>query len=271
MRVPLRVVAPGLLLGAGLALTGVMIAPRALAPAVTTTTTTRPVRATAPWYHTHETVIGSSVIVLDGLTVQDGTATLRYQVLTIAPRPSGIVILDQDGEGPGPGVAPEGWVIETTDGEYRGTSRNTAAREVRFELDERFMLDKVTGIRITSYGMRVPYGYDLGLPSVVGTTIDLDDGYTLSIDRVVAQSTSVVFHLGFVKPVDEFTSTDPNPVSVNGVGPEWTFANAMAFGGTALTRQGSEVPDPLMLRVRSAYWVLFDRTVPLDIGGLSLG
>ena len=272
MRAPLTTIVLGLLVGAGLAFTGIVVAPDG-ATATETTTTTEAVanRSTPPWYHPRETVVGSAAVVLDGLTVEDGEAVLRYRTFTLAPKPAGIVVLDENGNDAGPGVVPEDWVIVTAAGDYPGTSRNTNVHEAHFTVDDQFSLGKVTGIRITRYRMRVPYGYDVEMSPTVGATITLDDALFMSVETVIAQSTSVIFHLAISRQPELFTSSDSNRLGIRGVGPEWTVSNSLVSGsGLSLTRQGPDIPDPLVLRVSSSYWLAFDRTVDLDIGGLHL-
>lgn len=269
MRVPLTVVVPGLLVGAGLALGGIALAPDgSTIPDITTTTAPAAGRA-APWYRHHETIVGTSAILLDGITIEDGEAVLRYQVLTIAPKASGLEIVDESGGGHGVGVAPEAWVLETSDGIYEGTSRNTEVHEARFAVDDRFLLSKVTALRITRFRMRVPYGYDVTIPTETGEVVTLDDGYTLSIDTILPQATSFIVHIGLEHPSDSFIAGSDVMV-VTGIGPEWLTATQRQFGGVQLVREGPEVPDPLEVRVSTAYWVVFDRPVELDIGGLNL-
>jgi len=271
MPFPLKVVGPGLIAGAALAFAGIALGPDQSPSADTTTTTVDETASTTPpWYRQHETLVGTSAILPDALTVEGGEAVLHYQVLTIAPRPTGIIVVDENGNGPGAGVGPESWVIETTDGEYPGESRNSDVHEARFEVDDRFDVNKVTGIRITRYRMRVPYGYDVELLPQTGAMVTLDDGYSMSIATLLPQSVSFIVHLDMEHPMDLF-STDPNPVRVNGAGPEWTTATPRLSGGVQLVREGPEVPDPLVLRISSAYWVTFDRTINVDIGGLNLG
>ena len=272
MRVPITAALPGLVLGAGLALAGVTLAPDTAATIDSTTTVAASGERVGPtWHDEHETVVGSSVIVLESLTVDDAEVLLVYEVLTIAPRAGGIVILDETGAGPGVGVTPETWVIETADGEYEASGRNTDVHEVRFEVDDQFTLSDVTGIRLTRYRMRMPYSYTVEVPPETGHVITIDDGYTISVDSVIPQTTSLVLHLGLEHPHDLFLSSDPDPVRVTGVGPEWLSATPRLPSGVALTREGPDVPDPLLLRVSSTYWITLDRPIDMNIGGLGLG
>jgi hypothetical protein len=272
VRIPLTIVVPGLVIGAAASFAGVALAPDGVTATTAATTTTAAGTTSASWYASHETVVGSAVVILDGLTTEDTQAVLRYRVLTLAPAPSGLIVLDDQGNGPGAGVAPEQWILETTDGEYPGASSRAESTEVRFDVDDSFSLGKVTGVRITRFRMRVPYGYDVSLANVPGAAFAVDDGYGVTVDNLLAQSTSVIVDFGLSHPADLFTSADPDPVRVIGLGPRWASARPRGgSGGSELTRDGPDVPDSLRLRIVSAYWVTFDRVIDLDIGALSLG
>lgn len=92
---------------------------------------------------------------------------------------------------------------------------------------------------------------------------------------MLEQATTTILHIDYLSPSDDFTAGEPTPVIISGVGPEWLSYNQRQaggiLGGLQLIREGGELPPSVMLRVRTTYWVPFESTIPIDLGGMRLG
>jgi hypothetical protein len=166
-----------------------------------------------------------------------------------------------------PVIAPERWVLETVDGEFEGVTTSTRTRAARFDVPADFVLGTITGLRLESYRMRLPYLYQVEVPPQAGTTVQLDDGVAFTISSVLPQSSSVIFQLDIEIPHESFTAGEPQPVIIRGVGPDWDSYNQRQFEGLQLTLGTAEIPDPLQLEVRTTYWVPFETSIRVDLGG----
>ena len=287
MRSRLLGVLAGLVSGAGLALAGILLAPDGAAEPVPTTTTLAAPPAGGPWwYDPNETVIGPGAIVLEGLRVDGDQALLLYRVEPISPAARGFGFGFST-----PIVAPHEWTIETPRGLYPGRTRLTPSTqggfvqeeqqvrifEARFEVDEDFSVDEVTGITVDRYWMRIPYVYEIDMPATAGTSVRLDEDLEITIRRIGVQRDNVLVSFTVDHETEPFVSSQSPHFSIEGRGPGWRdrgsqffFGGSFVFRPTA-TWEGIDLPDPIPLRVTSGYWVSYDGPIALDTGGLRSG
>ncbi|MFH1330454.1 MAG: hypothetical protein ABIJ48_07385 [Actinomycetota bacterium] len=243
-------------------------------PATASTTTTTTVPA-AWWVDEDEIPLGPAVLVIDGLVVEDDEAVLHFTIHDINPVGPGRlsesnwltdVPLQRLAEEAA--VAPEAWTLITAAGEIPGTTGSPRARTARFPLP-RGILPEVIGLRLNRYWMRVPYAYEIALPS--NAIVGLDEGYSLVVGGIIEQPNSKIVQLDIVTPGGFATSSDPGALLVGVLGEGWSFTSGRTTSGLQLVHDATPLPDPIRFVARSAYWVPFDRPVEIDAGALRLG
>ncbi len=266
----------GLAVGAGAALAALLAFGGEEETAVTAATTTSTTAAPpATWVDAGEIALGPAVMVVEGLTVEDGEAVLAYDLFDINPVEPGR-LLDSDsltGEGldrlaEEAAVAPELWTLITAGGEIPGTTPSPRARTARFSLPGG-ALPEVLGLRLDRYWMRIPYAFEAALP--LDSTVPLDAGYSLAVGRVIEQTDSKIVQVDLVTPGGYATGTDPGVLFLAVRGPGWAFTSGRTPTGLQLVHDPTPLPDPIRFAARSAYWVPFDRPVLIDPGVLRLG
>lgn len=270
--------------GATLTALGILLAPpsppagTSTAPTVVTTTADPP----GPWWHSRtETRVGPTVILPQEIVFDEGDVVVHYQTRDIAPPAIGRIRTLEESNPffaqprEEPVAAPERWILETVGGEFEGTSPSARTAAARFAVPEGFVLGTVTGLRIESYRMRMPYVHELEIAPVVGSTYRLDEGFSFTVTGVLPQSDSTILHIDYVAPSDSFTAGEPAPVIISGVGPEWVSYNEREAGGMSgglqLVRRGGGLPDTIRLRVRTTYWIPFETSVEVEVGGVLVG
>lgn len=273
----------GFLAGVLLAGAGIVLAPKAASVGQTTTTTTQPALLdTGPWWFSStETVVGPTAILPLEFVIDEGDLVLRYELRDISPEAIGRMRTLEESNPffatprEEPVVAPEHWVLETVNGEIEGVTLSARRSSARFDVPDGFVIGTITGLRLESYRMRMPYVFDFEAAPVPGTTYELDEGFSFTIVRVLEQSTTSILQVDYLTPSDDFTAGEPTPVIISGVGPEWLSYNQRqaggVFGGLQLIREGGALPDTIVLRVRTTYWVPFETSVDIDLGGMRIG
>lgn len=270
----------GLLAGASLAALGLFLAPNAVAvpsPTISAPLAIDPVDGEPWWFEPFETLVGPTAILLDSIDYENSEVVVRYELHDIAPRALGRLLVAGEinpffaPPREDPVAAPERWVLETVDGEFEGTSASTRVRSARFDVPDDFVLGTITGLRVESYRMRIPYVYEVEMPPVAGAALVLDDRYAFSIASILSQRASVIFQLEVTLAHDSFVAGEATPVIIRGVGPDWVSYNQRQFEGLQLTLGTPDIPDPLRLEVRSTYWVPFQASVAVDLRGVNVG
>lgn len=274
----------GFVAGIALAAAGLLLAPSG--PEATSSTTTSPLRTdstrTGPWWFSPaETQIGPTAILMESVEVDDGDVVVRYEIRDLAPSAIGRMRTLEESNPffaqprDEPVVAPERWVLETVNGEYEGFSPSARTPAARFEVPDGFVLGTITGLRLESYRMRMPYVFDLEVSTALGATYELDEGFSFTVVRILPQSTTTIIHIDYATPSDDFTAGEPTPVIISGIGPEWLSYNQRqageSLGGLQLVRAGDDLPATIPLRVRTTYWTPFETSIDIDLGGMRFG
>lgn len=254
----------GLVTGALLTGAGIALAPETgeAAPAVTTTVMAQD---TVWWIDPHETPIGPAVIIAESLTHDGGEAVLTFRVASRAPVFPGLRFTDE----PDRDVSPETWTLTTSDGVYQGTSTSTGS-SVRFPVGAGFSFDRIIGITIDRYRFRIPYTYEIGLPAEPSAVVDLPDGATVMLVRVLEQRSSMIVQIRVSQEHDDFVF-DRNTLRITGAGPAWRASMPSSTGDFQLLREGTTLPDPIPLLVTSTGWFPIAGPIEVDIGGLRYG
>ena len=264
---------------------GILLAPRSSAEESTTTTlpdtTVTTIDGSPWWYSPTETQIGPTALIVQDLAFEQGSVVVRFELRDLAPPAVGRMrtlaesnpFFAQPREEPV--VAPEHWVLETVNGEYEGVSESARAPVARFEVPEGFVMGTITGLRLEGYRMRMPYTYEIEVPPIEGSTIELDEGFSLSFLRILPQADTTIIHIDLETPSDDFTAGEPAPAIISGVGLDWlSYGQRQAggqFGGQQVIRRGADLPETIRLQVRSTYWVPFETSIAIDLGGVRLG
>jgi len=265
----------GLVLGSGVTLVLSAAFGGDREPATTVTAAPSTTAPAAWWVSPDEIPLGPAVLVIEGLRIEDREAVVDFALFDLSPVGPGSfrepdyhtsVPLERLAEEAA--VAPQSWTLITAAGEIPGTTSSPRGRTARFPLPAGD-LPEVLGLRLNRYWMRIPYASEVGLPS--GTVLELDDGLSLSMGRVIPQTNSTIVQIDLFGGGGFATTSDPGAVLLGALGDGWTFTSGRTATGLQLVHGPGEVPDPLLFAVRSAYWVPFDRPVLIDVGALRLG
>lgn len=259
----------GLLVGCGAAL-GALLAFGGEEQVATTITTTTAAPEAPPvtWVAAGEIALGPAVMVMEGLTVEDGEAILSYALFDLSPVAPGR-LRDPDWLTEVPlqrlseeaAVAPEAWTLITAAGEIPGTTSGPRSRTARFSLPGG-VLPEVLGLRLDRYWIRLPYSYEIAVPAE--TVVELDEGYSLSIGRVIEQTNSTLVQVDVALPGGFAYAGDFGALLLSVLGEGWTFSSGRTSTGLQLVHEAGPLPDPMRFTARSANWVPFDR--PIEIG-----
>lgn len=273
-RAPLALL--GLAVGSGVALAALFAfggeQETAATANTTATTTTAP---TTWWVDEDEVPLGPAVMVVDGLAVEGDEAVLTFALFDINPLAPGR-LRDADWLTTVPlqrlteeaAVAPQAWTLLTTAGEIPGTTFGPRSRTARFPLPGG-ALPEVLGLRLDRYWMRIPYAYEVALPS--GATLGLDTGYAVTVSRLIEQADSTIVQVDVTAGGGFSTTTDPGTLLLAVLGEGWSFASGRTATGLQLVHGSGPLPDPILFAARSAYWVPFDRPIDIDAEVLRLG
>jgi len=266
----------GLVLGSGAAL-GALFAfgEEEQAASTVATTTTAPEAPVVTWVADGEIALGPAVMVIEGLTVEDGEAVLSYALFDLNPAvPGRLREPDWLNEVPlqrlseEAAVAPEAWTLITAAGEIPGTTSGPRSRSARFSLPGG-VLPEVLGLRLDRYWIRLPYSYEIGVPAEA--IVELDEGYSLSIGRIIEQTNSTIVQVDVTLPGGFAYGGDFGALLLSVLGDGWSFSSGRTSTGLQLVHEAGPLPDPIRFTARSANWVPFDRPVEIDPGVLRLG
>lgn len=277
MVVAVRQLLLGAAMGAVLAGVGIVLAPgddTTVPPPGTTVVTARePTDEDGFWHDRYETPLGPAVLVPERLVVDAGAAVLTYRVVGITSARRGLVFE----EDLGPPVGPEVFVLQVGGTEYRAATTRIDSTEVSFDVPAGTRAADVTGLRVERYRVRVPHAEDVDLPAAPGSGFTLEEGVSISVATVLAQTETVLVNIDTARPADAFLGARNPIVWVTGRGPAWQSTvrqSGAGIGGTTgvqLIYRGSEIPDPLPLTVTSPRWIARDRPIDVDITGLRRG
>ncbi len=279
MRPPRAVVsiAAGLILGASAAGAGLWVGSRDAA-ADPVVVDDAPPPATVPkdderpvWADPGEIVLGPTVLVPRGASLDGGELILAYDLVDIAPPATGF---------PGPNAseaaaAPELWTLLTTSGERIEARTTAAARSARFPVPDGFDPTTVTGARIDAWRVRLPVTHILEIAHDDLSDHVLEPSTAVGLRLILAQAQNTLVQFRVSHPQDGFSggsttfslAFEAQP-GVRGVGPGWTNVG-ITETGTQLTYVGGELPDPFTIAVDThEYWVVTDPLeVAFEVGG----
>jgi hypothetical protein len=266
----------GLVLGSGAAL-GALFAfgEEEQAASTVATTTTAPEAPVVTWVADGEIALGPAVMVIEGLTVEDGEAVLSYALFDLNPavpgrlrEPDWLTEVPLQRLSEEAAVAPEAWTLVTASGEIPGTTSGPRSRSARFSLPGG-VLPEVLGLRLDRYWIRLPYSYEIGVPAEA--IVELDEGYSVSIGRVIEQTNSTIVQVDVALPGGFAYGGDFGALLLSVLGDGWSFSSGRTSTGLQLVHEAGPLPDPIRFTARSANWVPFDRPVEIDPGVLRLG
>jgi hypothetical protein len=161
-------------------------------------TTVPPVEAEAPWITDGEVRIESTVLTVNSFSIEGGTATLRYELATLAPEPARLM---DGGTTPPPAVLPDRWELETSTGVIDGSSF-PGGTSVRFEVGDGFNTGDITELRLVSWRTLVPVTYDFEMPVESGTTALMPDGATIELYAMTDMESGRLLSFDAKAPVD---------------------------------------------------------------------
>ena len=229
-------------------------------------TTLAAIATEAPWIANGEVRIESTVITVDSLTVENGTATLRYDLATLAPEPARVM---EDGVTAPPAVLPERWELDIGTGVITGSSV-PAGTSVRFEVGDGIEADDIRELRLVSWRTLVPVTYDFTLPVERGATALMPDGATIELSAIIDMESGRLLSFDATGPADLWS-----PLPCSGLGGRNTncFEPTAASGWQpretdsdlkALSQVGAG-PSVIELRYSRPMWAPTEASIPVPI------
>ena len=223
--------------GAGLAASGEQ------APAAAPTTSppvANPVVVVEPWIAPEEVLIGSTVLLPQGVEVDEGIAYLDYDLVGLAPT------LFADHEQPGVDTPvgdalamPELWELTTTTGVTIPAETGPNQSSVKFELPDEDT--EIATIEIVGWRVPVAFGDVVELPVEKGASAELRRG-TLTVDAALVQSISTILKVDFERAGDPWQGD----VRLRPEDPHWQITGG-GGAGMQYTWSGDDAPDRIVL------------------------
>ena len=196
---------------------------------VTTTIASTP--AEAPFLEEGEIVIGSTVLLPREFDVEEGIATLSYDLAGLGPA----LVERDDAEYQGDGLMmPELWELTTESGVVVEDTTGRFDQSVRFELPSAD--DAVARIELVGWRVGTVFGDRVEMAIAEGETGQLRSGQ-VTIATVLEQSTSTIVQVDFDSSDEEWGGGHPRPVDGG-----WRVAG-MQGGGIQLIWEGPDVPE----------------------------
>ena len=206
-----------------------------------------------------ELVLGQAVLVPRRFAVDDGAATLEYDLVGLAPLADaepvarfvpfqGVVETDAAEIRV---VFPDRWTLETTNGDYAGTTANPDASIARFDIPEDLAPTDVNAVRLDGYRVRVPFDREFVVTDG-RATVEVAPGVGVRVLRVTEQATTTIVQVELLAE----NLSDSATLEIEGGGPGWIASVREAEGRPRwnLTFDGQVAPDPIRLVVRGALW-----------------
>ncbi len=218
-----------------------------------------------------ETIIGSAALVPSALESSGSTVAIAYDLVTLAPHAGvepvpevgGGVVTEIDNEDLDH-VYPRGWSIETEGGTIQGGPANPTTRVARFDVEEGFSLDDITGVRVIDavalFPLTVPFTISRDEPR-----LEVVEGVTVELINVSDQETSTIVQVG--------VTIDPSLVDsvfIDGDGPGWRSAVREAEGRLRfnLTWVEGAIPADIPLVMEAVVWVRLPGEFVVSLEGL---
>lgn len=254
--------AAGLAAGAAAAF---FLLPGDASPAVTTSTTAAAAETTTtapPWVSSHETRIGPTVVVANGLQMEGSRVLFTYDLYAIGPMADFISL---EGADLIAGAVPASFTLTYPGGTVSARAQSPAGRAGRFEVPAGFTLDQVQAISVDSYWVAVPTGYAIDLSPSSGAWVPAAPGVRARILQVVEQAENrlVIVEL-------ESEAGLAGDLAVAGEGRDWQSSSYSQIGGQRWTLdfRGETLPDPVRLAIRGVAWIEVAGGGPVDLEGV---
>jgi len=226
-------------------------------------TTTAPTTTTVPpWIGRHETRIGPTVFVPQGLEVEGNRLLFTYDLYPITP------LAEASPESPelAAGAVPASFTLTYPGGAVSYRVLGPTQRAARFEVPVGVTPDQVQAINIDSYWLPVPGGYTIELSPSSGAWVPAAPGVRARILQVLEQATNylVVVEL----EADAILTED---LAIAGEGRDWQSSSYSQIGGQRWTLdfRGETLPDPVRLTVRGVAWIEVPGGGPVDLDGMA--
>lgn len=215
---------------------------------VTTTAATTTTTET-PWVSAGEARFESTVLLPQAMSVDGGVARLEYDLISLGPVLAGDVFEDSTWVP----VQPERWVLITDEGTFDSETR-MGVDYARFEVPEEMTLAGITEVRLVGWRTVTPVEQVFEVPLVVGETVTLPDGASMTLTRVFEQSSGTLVSFdtrrsdgGFAAgPVEQYLE----PVAGAGWRISWPESGFQVVKDDALIAPGS-----VWLRYTQSMWM----------------
>ncbi|MGB9357874.1 MAG: hypothetical protein WCC01_04880 [Acidimicrobiia bacterium] len=223
-------------------------------PAITTTTA-----PAARFLADDELVLGQAALVPGRLEIDGGEATFAYDLVGLAPLAGAEAVarfvpfqgLVETDAAEIRVVFPDRWTLETSSGEYAGTTANPDASVARFDVPEDLETAEVHAVRLDGYRVRVPIDREFEAAEG-GSAVEVAPGVGIRVLRVTEQATTTIVQAELLAE----NLSDSASLEIEGGGPGWIASVREAEGRPRwnLTFDGKAGSDPIHLVVRGALW-----------------
>ena len=205
------------------------------------TTTAATTTTEASWVKTGEARFESTVVLPKAMSVDDGVATLEYELATLGPmRPESISTFHGPVGAPpeyGPvGAQPEEWLLVIGSESVEGTP-SVSDTAVRFDVPDTASLDDVVEVRLVRWRVAMPFHHVCEMPLVSGETMLLPDGASITVRHVLEQKSETIFQFDTRRP-DGFQLASEDPVAPASVLLRYTRPMWMPVDGDIVVWEG---------------------------------
>jgi hypothetical protein len=214
--------------------------------------------------------LGPAVVIADEPYVSGSQVVVEFDLVSLAPTGDAATVERQLGFGSTLEVLPadldtvflDSWSLETDGERISGTTANPAARAARFEVGNDFDPAEIRNILIDSYAVLAPLSAEIQLGTGDESAV-VAPGLTARLLNVTEQANTIV-------QIEVVSDRDFNldNLRVSGLGPGWLSAVREAEGRPRwnLTYGSPTAPDPILIRVEGASWIIVDQSIPIFPG-----
>ena len=211
---------------------------------VATTTTIE-----TPWVSDDETRFESTVLLPKAMSVDGGVARLEYDLVSLGPVLVGDVFEDSTWVP----VQPERWVLVAGEGTFDSETR-MGVDYARFEVPEEMTLADITEVRLVGWRTVTPVEHVFEVPLEVGETVTLPDGASMTLTRVLEQSSGTLVSFDTRRSDDGFAAGPVEQYLKPLAGAGWRVGHSES-GFQVVYTDAPIVPDSVWLRYTQSMWM----------------
>ena len=219
-----------------------------------------------------ETLIASTALVPSSTSAEDGTITISYDLISLAPSMGvepmveflGFTSVETIPNEDLDHVYPRRWVIDTPGGPVEGGPGNESARTVKFETDRPLTAEDIETVRIVEALAPFPFAEPVEL-SDGSPVAEVVPGVSVELLKVSDQGSTTIIQVAV-----DIVENAASHVFVSGDGAGWRSAVFEAEGRPRvnLTWAGGPMPSEIPLIVSGTAWVDIEGPFVVSLDGV---